>query len=115
MTTCQMNVRMDANLKEAGDKVFEKLGLSPSQVVRAVWEYAVRHGDVPGLVERALQEEACDLDAELRVLLVDHDADLIGSFRRRWAPSTEPRVEPLDCKALLEETYADRYAERACR
>lgn len=47
MALAQMNTRLDAKLKERGDRVFARRGYTPSQVVRAVWEYADVYGDVP--------------------------------------------------------------------
>lgn len=41
--TQQMNIRIDGALKEKGDSVFESIGWSPSQAVRALYETAVRH------------------------------------------------------------------------
>ena len=38
----QLNVRIDSDLKRAGDAVFTSIGLSPSQAVRALWELAAR-------------------------------------------------------------------------
>ena len=33
----QMNVRMDRQLKEAGDAVLAHIGMTPSQAVRTLW------------------------------------------------------------------------------
>lgn len=41
--TQQMNIRIDPTLKDEGDSVFESIGWSPSQAVRALYETAVRH------------------------------------------------------------------------
>ena len=43
----QLNVRIDSDLKRAGDAVFTSIGLSPSQAVRALWELAANHKDEP--------------------------------------------------------------------
>ena len=43
----QMNVRIDRQLKEAGDAVLTNIGLTPSQAVRALWEYLVVNGRMP--------------------------------------------------------------------
>lgn len=39
----QVNVRIDRQLKTEGDSVFETLGLSPSQAIRAFYETAAKH------------------------------------------------------------------------
>ena len=43
----QMNVRMDRQLKEAGDAVLAHIGMTPSQAVRTLWEYLVVNGCMP--------------------------------------------------------------------
>lgn len=56
MPTVQMNVRIDAKTKAHGDAVFARSGFTPSQVVRAVWEYAGRTGTLPP----CMQQDASD-------------------------------------------------------
>ena len=41
----QMNTRIDASLKEAGDAVLARLGCSPSAAVRGLWQFVVDHQD----------------------------------------------------------------------
>ena len=43
----QLNTRVPADLKRGGDAVFSRAGLSPSDVVRGVWRYAVETQSVP--------------------------------------------------------------------
>ena len=42
--TAQVNVRMDAALKQAGDAALEEAGLTPSAAVRALWRKASKRG-----------------------------------------------------------------------
>lgn len=42
--TAQLNVRIDASLKEAADEAFAAAGLSSSEVIRAVYERAAELG-----------------------------------------------------------------------
>ena len=62
MALVQMNTRLDAKLKERGDRVFARRGYTPSQAVRAVWAYADAHGDVPPF----MLEGSADARAPLR-------------------------------------------------
>lgn len=50
----QMNTRIDALLKERGDKVLMKAGLTPTKAVRGLWELAVRHEEEPELLAEVL-------------------------------------------------------------
>ena len=52
-TTAQINVRLDRELKEAGDRGLARRGISPSQAVRALWR-------VVGTDDKASQK-ACDV------------------------------------------------------
>lgn len=53
----QMNTRIPADLKEQGDRALENAGLTPSQAVRALWEFAAQHMYEPSAVRRALGEQ----------------------------------------------------------
>lgn len=43
----QMNIRIDSQLKDAGDRVLERAGLSPTKAVRALWERLTSFSDDP--------------------------------------------------------------------
>ena len=43
----QINIRMEPSLKEAGDTVLDRLGVTPSEAVRALYEYLVSEQDLP--------------------------------------------------------------------
>ena len=45
----QMNVRVDAQLKDAVDDVLARLGMTSSQAVRILWEYIATHEAMPQL------------------------------------------------------------------
>lgn len=45
MPMTQMNVRIDADLKKAGDEALASIGLTPSETVRMVWQAAAERKD----------------------------------------------------------------------
>lgn len=47
MASTQLNVRIDADLKRAGDAVLERSNVSAVQVVRAAWQYMADHQRLP--------------------------------------------------------------------
>lgn len=53
----QLNVRMDPELKAAGDSVLDLYGVSPSELVRAVWEKIARGGTALIQVAETLTKE----------------------------------------------------------
>ena len=56
MEATQMNVRLDRELKRAGDAVLAGHGYTPSCAVRALWEYLSVHAELPDALERVLRQ-----------------------------------------------------------
>ena len=54
----QMNTRIDAALKEAGDAVLARLGYSPSAAVRGLWQFVVDHQDDAAFVREVIAPDA---------------------------------------------------------
>ena len=114
----QLNVRMDASLKAAGDAAASQCGWTPTQLVRALWEYLAVHDCPPVALQPALNQarfnETCErADAPTREL-VGHE--LVDSFYERFG-YPKPAVEQLDYDALraaaAREQYGDWGLERA--
>lgn len=57
----QMNTRIDASLKEAGDAVLARLGYSPSAAVRGLWQFVVDHQDDVLSVREVLEPDTASL------------------------------------------------------
>ena len=106
--TVQLNTRIDPTLKERGDAVFERAGLTSSQVVRAVWEYAARTQTVPECVLERKDEER-----EARLKAIEEGAGML----RRMAEEMGIHLsdEPIDYKALRDEMYDDMLDEMRVR
>lgn len=51
----QMNIRIDAALKERGDDALSSIGFTPTQAVRALWERASQRGQQLEEVKQLLQ------------------------------------------------------------
>lgn len=61
----QMNARIDAALKEAGDTVLGNLGYTPSMAVRGFWRFIVNHQDDAAAVREIIEPAvATELSAE---------------------------------------------------
>lgn len=54
----QMNTRIDASLKEAGDAVLARLGYSPSAAVRGLWQFVADHQDDAASVRKVIEPDA---------------------------------------------------------
>lgn len=54
----QMNTRIDAELKAAGDAVLAHLGYTPSAAVRGLWRFVVDHQDDAATVREVIEPDA---------------------------------------------------------
>ena len=43
MATAQINARINAQIKTAGDRALSQAGYSPTQAIRLLWNYAAEH------------------------------------------------------------------------
>ena len=96
--TVQLNTRIDPGLKERGDAVFARAGLTSSEVVRAVWEEAARTQQVP---ECVLKRNDDALEEKRRAVREGY------GLARRMAEEMGIHLsaEPIDYKALRDEMY----------
>ena len=99
MPAVQMNVRIDEETKARGDEVFARWGLTPSQVVRAVWKYAEEKGEPPAFMRPALDAEH---DAEVQRRLA-----LAGIWRKFFIDNGLPVPGPREItpEDLREDEY----------
>lgn len=110
----QINVRINRDLKEAGDAVLARLGVSPSQIVRDLWAKLVERRDNPQQVFEALQldvrsaEEQAEIDRKLAI--VERATTRFEEFGRRYGLSLE-NYQPLT-EEELEEARWEEYLER---
>ena len=115
MPMTQMNTRINETLKREGDAVFAQIGLSPSEVVRSVWEYAALHAEAPAIVVKALSQPARDasaLGASFRESLAEQSSDLVANYRERIGAPAPDTLDAIDYRALREEAWEGRLRER---
>lgn len=119
--TVQMNVRLDAALKEQGDEVLARIGYTPSQMVRTIWGYAARHATDPSALAKMIEEleeesqtEPDPFEEKGRIL---HEGwAMMDEFRKTWGleasvpKDDDERMEYYE--RLREEAYFERLEER---
>ena len=110
----QMNVRIDEKLKAAGDEVFSSIGLTPSQVVRQVWEFAASHREAPEIVAGALQENDIPRtsEKERRVGRIRGASSVCAQLRERFGLKPPDKLEELDYHTLREQAVYERMEKR---
>lgn len=62
----QMNIRINDNLKVAGDSALAEIGYAPSEAIRALWSIAARRGESLERVEALLNENTENVNASKR-------------------------------------------------
>ena len=106
----QMNVRIPAEVKAAGDKALLSEGLTPTEVVRCVWEKAARRGrdlqQVVDLVRTPAKTRPSTNLFESAALVVSSQMLVLGVDL-----SIEDSAQPSD-EELLEMAYYEKAAGR---
>ena len=111
----QINVRLDRELKEAGDRGLELIGITPSQAVRALWEKAAAGGKDAEAVRDALFGQEKEAEPEMsatqkRKLEVIEEikqswqnlADTLGLDMSTHVPMTDEELRESYCDYQLE-------------
>ena len=81
----QMNTRIDATLKEAGDAVLARLGYSPSAAVRGLWQYMVDHQEDAASVRKVIEPGAASALSDETA----RKASAIASLRSLYAQTSQ--------------------------
>ena len=109
--TAQINVRIERELKEEGDRVIESLGLSTSEVVRMLWKKlaegeSVARGVLDGLAEPPEADRQAEVERKLAAIRsVDEGwqafADLVGLDLSTHVPMTDEELREARYQDLL--------------
>lgn len=104
----QMNMRIDATLKERGDRVLAAVGYTPTQAVRGLWDYIVAHADSPDAIHAVIDAGGAD-DSE-----ADAVRERLGCLARGRLLCRSLGALPADvcnqpCKELRSSACAERY------
>lgn len=108
MAAVQLNVRIDEDLKRAGDAVLERFGVSTVQIVRELWQYMADHQKLPDF--------AADEDSS-RIWDDDGFDDTGAGMALRMARESGLRVqlESMTYEELRESAYEEALLEKGER
>lgn len=117
----QMNTRIERELKRKGDEALRNAGFTPSQAVRALWEFAARHRHDPGGIRALLDADSeridadADEDYEKRLAQARAEAEKGASILSNFL--LERGIDPLEpfdvpYEELKEAALVERYEER---
>lgn len=114
----QMNVRIETDLKEKGDRAFERIGSSPSEMVRALWRYASRHANDPEALRHLMEELEGEGAAENSISETPRQGwEIMEEAYRALGITPKPLPEDDEERMayytkLKEEAYLERQRER---
>lgn len=115
----QMNVRLDEDLKKKGDSAFSKAGITPSEAVRALWQFAIDHASEPSAIAKQVselqnaesEEDALKRQQRIRAASAMHES-VDAFFAQRGASLLDLKLEPLSDEALYEQAMIDHFSEK---
>lgn len=119
MATAQINARIDAQLKTGGNAALNEAGYSPTEAVRALWEFANRnrhdHAALHSLFDllngTARQtEDATRISA--RVASVEAGAQLFEQTLEHMGVNAHNITNDASYEELLEQAYLEKMTER---
>jgi addiction module RelB/DinJ family antitoxin len=100
MATSIVNAKVDSYIKQQADEVLVLFGKTPSDVIKALWEYIAQKRELPDFINK--QDESDKQRAHEQKLKI-----LMGAVSKSTLPSKEINR---DYKELLAEELVRRYA-----
>lgn len=107
----QMNVRMDRQLKDAGDAVLARLGMTPSQAVRELWQYLTENGHMPTVKKNNHEVLSGDVRLKASSSHVSEGAALVSSFYERFSIQRPSPDEAFDYDELYDQMMSERFSD----
>ena len=112
----QMNTRIDASLKEAGDAVLARLGYSPSAAVRGLWQFVVDHQDDAASVRKVIAPDAATAlsdEADRKTSAITSLRSLYTQTARELGISESDNADLPSWDDLREDWYDERLEREA--
>ena len=113
----QMNTRLGRSAKATGDAVLAQLGLSPSQAVRALWDYLDTHRDVPPFMKES-SAYGPDAERQRKIVLIRDGAGLaikVAQEQCDYTGSAENALNRKTWRELRDDMYDDMLDEMEAR
>lgn len=114
----QMNVRLDAELKAKGDGVLERVGLTPTKAVRALWERLASCSDRPEKVTELLMpqerpsDESEDAERFRKLRIAREGAQIVARSLAERGIELSSVTDDTPYEELRERVLVERLQER---
>lgn len=109
--SAQMNVRLDPQLKEAGDAVLASLGMTPSQAVRELWQYLTENGHMPVAKRNNDEAPSDDMRSTASSPHLSEGAALVSSYYERFLIPRPSPDEAYDYDELYDQMMSERFGD----
>lgn len=107
----QMNVRLDHQLKEAGDAVLASLGMTPSQAVRELWQYLAENGHMPVAQRDNDEVQPGDMRPKASLPHLSEGTALVSSYYERFSIPRLSPDEAYDYDELYDQMMRERFGD----
>lgn len=107
----QMNVRLDSQLKEAGDAVLARIGMTPSQAVRELWQYLIENGHMPVAKRNNDEAPSDDMRSKASLPHLSEGAALVSSYYERFSIPRPSPDEAFDYDELYDQMMSERFSD----
>jgi len=104
-TTVQLNTRIDPEVKRQGDAVFARAGLTPSDVVRALWQTTAEMQRVPECISQRINPQKAQ-----RLRAIEEGAGIAMRVAEEQGIRFEASYTEMDYAALRDEMYDEMLA-----
>ena len=107
----QMNTRIDAELKAAGDAALARLGYPPSAAVRGLWRFVVDHQDDAAAVREVIEPGAASAfsdEAARKAIAISELRSLYAQTASELGISERGDADLPSWDDLREDWYAER-------
>ena len=101
----QMNVRMDRQLKEAGNAVLAHIA------VRELWQYLTENGHMPVAKKNDDEVLPDDIRSKVSSSRVSEGAALISNFYERFSIQRPSPDEAFDYDELYDQMMSERFSD----
>lgn len=109
MPSAQLNVRVDQDIKRAGDSTLARLGVSASDAVRALWEYLAQAQELPSFM-RAKALDASSAPHAAAAVQAPVGAGMALALAREKGLQV-PDTQELDYQQLRDYAFEELVAE----
>ena len=114
----QVNARIDAELKEAGDAALAKAGLTPTKAIRGLWARFARLADCPEEIRELVSGRGDELPSEARaerdrkLALVREGSQIVAQSLASRGVDAPEVIEEIPYEELRELVLLERLSER---